>query len=96
MMIVTLPVVYPIIMALGFDSVWFGIMLVMLAELGMITPPVGINLYIIHHVSGGVSMTEVLKGSIPYFFLLLIGLALVTAFPQLALWLPGKMMTVSR
>lgn len=92
--VITLPIVYPIISGLGFDPIWFGIALVILIEMGMLTPPVGLNVYVIHGLRPDRPLTEVFLGIIPFFFMLVIGLAILTAFPILATWLPGKMMAI--
>jgi len=92
--VITLPIVFPIISALGFDPIWFGIALVILIEMGMITPPVGLNAYVIHGLRPDRPLTEVFLGIIPFFFMLVIGLAIITTFPIIATWLPGKMMAI--
>lgn len=91
MMVLTLPVIYPVILELGFDSVWFGVILVILIEVGMLTPPVGINLYIMQGIAPQCSFTEIVRGSIPYFCLYLSVVGILTAFPIVALWLPAHM-----
>jgi C4-dicarboxylate transporter, DctM subunit len=92
MMVLTLGVVYPVIVQLGFDPIWFGVVLVILIEIGLITPPVGINLFTINAVVPGVtSVMEVARGAMPFVLLLLLGVALLIAFPGIALWLPSKM-----
>jgi len=88
MMVLTLAVVHPIIVSLGLDPVWFGVVLVLLLEIGLITPPVGLNLYTIQAVADGSSFSEIVKGSFPFVLLLLLGVIILTIFPQLALWLP--------
>ena len=91
MMVLTLGVVFPIITQLGFDPIWFGIVLVLLVEIGLITPPVGINLFTIQAIAPrGTSLLEVAKGSLPFVGLLLLGVVLLIAFPELALWLPDQ------
>ena len=89
MIYMTLPVLLPVIKAFGFDLVWFGIILTILIELGQITPPVGLNLFTIHAISGGYSFSDVVKGSFPYVFLMLFVILLLCFFPQIALWLPA-------
>lgn len=90
MMVLTLAVVHPIIVGLGFDPVWFGVVLVLLLEIGLITPPVGLNLYTIKAVANESSFSDIVKGSFPFVLLLLLGVIILTIFPQLALWLPQK------
>ncbi|MEN1968880.1 TRAP transporter large permease [Lentibacillus sp. N15] len=88
----TLPVLWPLVQAVGFDPIWFGIVLVILIEVSQITPPVGLNLYVLQGIAGEkASFSEIVKGNIPYFFLYLFIALLVTFFPQIALWLPSKM-----
>lgn len=89
-MLLTLPVVFPIVQAQGFDPIWFGIVLVILLEAGLITPPVGINLFVIQGLSGE-PLGTVAMGSLPYVMLMLLGVVLLAVFPSLALWLPGRL-----
>ncbi len=90
MLFVTLPVVFPVMMALGFDPIWFGVALGITLECGLLTPPVGMNLFVIQGVSK-LPYMEVVKGSFPFFILMLCNIALVTFFPQLATWLVTTM-----
>lgn len=93
MMLLTLPVTFPLLInALGFDPIWFGVLLVLLVECGLITPPVGINVYVIHGISGGTNIMEVFKGVIPFFICMIILLVILTFIPELVLWLPGLML----
>ena len=92
MMLVTLPVVFPVIIELGYDPIWFGVLIVKFNELGLITPPVGVNVYIIKGVSPvDIPIEEVFKGTMPYLLLELITLFLLISFPFLSLWLPSAM-----
>jgi len=92
MMVLTLGVVYPIIVHLGYDPIWFAVILVILIEIGLITPPVGLNLFTINAIVPGLtSVSEVARGSLPFVFLLLLGVVILIIFPQIALWLPSKM-----
>jgi len=90
MMFVTLPIVFPLMMGLGFDPIWLGVVLGITLETGLLTPPVGMNLFVIQGVSK-VSFMEVVKGSFPFFLLMLCNIALITFVPQLATWLPSTM-----
>lgn len=83
-MLITLPLVFPLAMSVGADPVWFGILVVLVLEIGLVTPPVGMNLFITSQKSG-VEVNEVLKGSVPFIFLLLFAVALLVAFPGIAL-----------
>ena len=93
MMLITLPVTYPLIVELaGFSPVWFGVQLVVLAEIGMVTPPVGMNLFIIHGIAKDVDIGTIVRGVIPFFVCMLIGLAIFTYIPDLVLFLPTNML----
>ena len=91
MIYITLPVLFPVVVAAGFDVIWFGVVLTILIELGQITPPVGLNLFTIQGISGGRPFSEVVLGSTPFVFLMLAIIALLVFFPGLALWLPSLM-----
>jgi TRAP-type C4-dicarboxylate transport system permease large subunit len=91
-LLVTIPIFVPIIKAIGFDAVWFGVMFVVNTELAQITPPLGLNLFIIKGIAPpNVSLKDILYGAWPFMILDSVGLALVIIFPQLILWLPSKM-----
>ena len=90
MMLMTLPFTFPLIVNLGYDPIWFGIVTVMVIEMGQITPPVGVNLYVLQGITKGeVSIGEIALASLPYFLMLALGLAIITLFPQICLWLPS-------
>ncbi|MBY0323035.1 MAG: TRAP transporter large permease subunit [Reyranella sp.] len=91
MIYMTLPVLLPVVKAFGFDLVWFGVILTVLIELGQITPPVGLNLFTIHAISGGAKFSEVAAGSTPYVGLMLLVILLLCLWPEIALWLPTTM-----
>ena len=92
-LVLTVPILYPIIEKLGFNPIWFGILATINMEMGNITPPVGLNLFVIKSISpAGITMTEIVRGSLPFVGILAVGLILVMAFPQIALWLPDTMM----
>ncbi|WP_273502875.1 TRAP transporter large permease [Paracoccus sphaerophysae] len=90
LMVATIPIVVPIIAAAGFDKVWFGVLLIVLIEMALITPPVGLNLYVVQGARRGGSLTQVMVGVIPYVIVMLLMVAVLVAFPALALWLPSK------
>jgi C4-dicarboxylate transporter DctM subunit len=91
MIILTVPIIFPVIVALGFDPIWFGIIIVMTVELGLIHPPVGMNVFVIKSVVQDVSFTTIFKGVLPFVATDIIRLVILIAFPIIALWLPGKM-----
>ncbi len=86
MMVITIPLLYPIVLSYGFDPVWFGVLLVVLIELGQVTPPTGLNLFVVKSVSG-FRLGEIIRGSIPFCLLFYVLIALLYMFPQLALWM---------
>ncbi len=91
MIILTVPIIYPVIVKLGFDPIWFGIIIVMTVELGLIHPPVGMNVFVIKSVVKDVSFTTIFKGVLPFVVTDLIRLVILIAFPIIALWLPNRM-----
>jgi TRAP-type C4-dicarboxylate transport system permease large subunit len=91
-MIITVPVLYPVILKLGFDPIWFGIMIVLFGEMAVITPPVGINVYIIKGVAGDVPLETIFKGIFPFLAALFVCVVILLAFPQIALFLPSFML----
>jgi tripartite ATP-independent transporter DctM subunit len=91
MIILTVPIIYPVILSLGFDPIWFGVIIVMTVELGLIHPPVGMNVFVIKSVIKEVTFTTIFKGVIPFVVTDLIRLLILIAFPVIALWLPSKM-----
>lgn len=89
MILLTVPFVFPVVLALGWDPVWFGIVVVTVAELGLITPPVGMNLFVIQGTAGDVDMATIVRGLPPFLLADLLRLLILLAFPGLALWLPS-------
>lgn len=92
MVVGTIPIVFPIVVALGIDPVWFGIYLVIMAELALITPPVGMNLYVVQGIRGQGNIREVIVGVIPFLFMMLLLVVLIYFFPAIVMWLPTRMM----
>jgi C4-dicarboxylate transporter DctM subunit len=90
-MVISLPILFPIVSRLGFDPVWFGIVVTINVEMGMITPPVGLNLFILKGSVPGITMKDIVGGSAPFLLLLALGLIIIMVFPSLATWLPGRM-----
>lgn len=89
MLLTMAPLVTPIVVALGFDPVWFGILLMVLLETALITPPIGINLYVVQGLRKSGPMMDVMKGALPFVLTMFVMLGLLLAFPGLALWLPA-------
>jgi len=85
------PIIFPVIIHLGFDPIWFGVIIVMTVELGLIHPPVGMNVFVIKSVVKDVSFSTIFRGVLPFVATDLIRLVILIAFPMLALWLPQRM-----
>ena len=88
MLLTTTPLIVPIIVSLGFDPVWFGILMMVMLETALITPPIGVNLYVVQGVRGRGSMNDVITGTLPFVATMFVMIALLVLFPELALWLP--------
>ncbi|MDQ0013855.1 tripartite ATP-independent transporter DctM subunit [Variovorax boronicumulans] len=91
MIILTVPIIFPVIVHLGFDPIWFGVIIVMTVELGLIHPPVGMNVFVIKSVVKDVSFTTIFKGVLPFIATDIVRLVILIAFPVIALWLPTRM-----
>jgi len=91
LMVMTIPIIVPIVADLGFDKVWFGVLMIVLIEMALITPPVGMNLYVVQGVRKNGTMSQVMVGAIPYVLVMLLMVGLLVLFPQIALYLPSKL-----
>lgn len=91
MMVATVPIITPVVVTLGFDPVWFGVLIMLLVEMALITPPVGLNLFVVQGVRGRGPVNDVMIGAAPFAATLLVMVVLLTMFPEIALWLPGVM-----
>ena len=91
MIMLTLPILFPTIMALGFDPIWFGVIMVIMMEMGQITPPVGINVFVIHGVADKVPMSTIFRGVLPFLLVQVLVIVILTLFPAIALYLPNAM-----
>ena len=92
MMILTTPFIAPIVFSLGWDPIWWGIVLTVMIEVALITPPVGLNLYVVQGMRDRGPVTDVIWGALPFVFAMLSLVGLLMAFPALALWLPKVVM----
>jgi tripartite ATP-independent transporter DctM subunit len=91
MILLTVPIVFPAMMQLGFDPVWFGVMIVMAVTFGMICPPVGINVFVINSIARDIPLWRIYAGTMPFIAVDTLRLVLLCAFPSLSLWLPGML-----
>ena len=91
MIIITVPIIFPVVTQLGFDPIWFGIIIVMTVELGLIHPPVGMNVFVIKSVVQDVTFSAIFRGVLPFIVTDILRLIILIAFPMIALWLPAHM-----
>jgi C4-dicarboxylate transporter, DctM subunit len=92
MMSITLPLVFPVAVSMGWNPIWFAMLVIMAIEIGLVTPPVGLNVYTVKAVAGPeVKMEDLFRAVFPFFILMLIALAILIAFPKISTWLPGLM-----
>lgn len=91
MLVLTLPIFFPIIIDLGIDPIWFGVLVVLALEMGLISPPVGLNVFIVKSVAPKVPLGDIFRGVVPFWLMMLVTLAILLAFPQIALFLPTTM-----
>ncbi len=89
MILLTVPIFLPMVEAVGFDAIWFGIVVVLVVEMGLITPPVGLNVYVLSGVAKDVPMATIFRGIIPFLAAMIICFIIIVAFPQIALFIPG-------
>ncbi len=92
--LMTSPILYPIIKAAGFDPVWFGVIMTINMEIGLIHPPVGLNIFIVNAIAPDVPVTRVMLGTIPYVLCMILLIVILCAFPEIATWLPDRLMGV--
>jgi len=89
LIMLTIPIFYPVVTRLGFDALWFGVIIVLVTQIGVITPPVGANVYVVSGVARDVPLDVIFKGVVPFVIALIVGTLLLVPFPQIALWLPA-------
>lgn len=90
--LITMPVLFPVITALEFDPIWFGVVMTLNMEMGLITPPVGLNLYVVQGIAPDIPLRDILTGALPYVAVLAVGIAILAAFPGLVTWLPDHIL----
>ncbi|WP_336461617.1 TRAP transporter large permease subunit [Frigidibacter sp. MR17.24] len=91
MIMITMPIIFPTVQSLGFDPIWFGVVVVIVMEIGQITPPIGINVFVIHGVAKSVPMAEIFRGITPFILIQILLILVLALVPGLALWLPDSM-----
>jgi tripartite ATP-independent transporter DctM subunit len=90
--LMTSPILLPIIKAAGFDPVWFGVILTINMEIGLISPPVGLNIYVINAIAPDVALMKIMRGAFPYVLCMIVAIVILSVFPEIATWLPDRMM----
>jgi C4-dicarboxylate transporter DctM subunit len=91
LVVLTVPILLPVLQSLGVDLIWFGIFVVLLVEVALLTPPVGLNLFVLQRVRAGQTLNDIVIGSIPFIGAIVVGLAILMIWPQIATWLPSRM-----
>lgn len=91
MIVLTLPFVFPVVKSLGFDPIWFGVYMTLMQEVAMLTPPIGLNVFVMAKIAPDVPMLDIFRGVTPFVVICLVAIILLAAFPRLALWLPSLM-----
>jgi len=89
LVVLTVPVIFPVVVRLGFDPIWFGVIIVLVSEMGVITPPVGVNVYVIKGIAPDIPLETIFKGIFPFLIAILINAAILLLFPKIALILPS-------
>jgi len=89
LVLLTIPIFYPVIVELGYDPIWFGVVIVVVTQMGVISPPVGVNVYVVGGIERDIPLSTIFKGSMPFLFTLIVAAVLLTLFPQISLFLPG-------
>ena len=90
-MILTIPIIFPVIQAMQFDPIWFGVLMVIVLEVGLITPPVGLNVFVLKAAAPDVPLTVIFQGIWPFLIAALLAIVLLTGYPQIALFIPSLM-----
>lgn len=91
LIMLTIPIFFPIVTNLGYDPIWFGIIIVLVTQMGVITPPVGINVYVVAGIAKDIELSDIFRGSLPFLIALILGTALMIMFPQIITYLPNLM-----
>ena len=92
-LVLTLPILHPLMLSLGYDPIWFGVVMVIIIEMGLISPPVGVNVFVVKAIAEDVPMSQIFIGILPFWLAMFVCLAILVAFPQIALFLPDAMIT---
>jgi len=91
LILLTIPIFFPVIVELGYDPIWFGVIAVVITQMGVITPPVGVNVYVVSGIERDIPLTSIFKGALPYLAMLVLAAVILIIFPQICLFLPNLM-----
>jgi tripartite ATP-independent transporter DctM subunit len=91
LIMLTIPIFYPVVIQLGYDPIWFGVIIVLVTQMGVITPPVGINVYVVNGIAVDIPLEKIFKGIFPFLFALIVGTGFMVAFPEIIMFLPNVM-----
>jgi tripartite ATP-independent transporter DctM subunit len=91
LIMLTIPIFYPVVMNLGYDPIWFGVIIVLVTQMGVITPPVGINVYVVNGIDKSIPLEDIFVGSMPFLVALIVGTVALVLFPEAVVWLPNLM-----
>jgi C4-dicarboxylate transporter DctM subunit len=94
--LMTAPIILPPLKAAGFDLVWFGVVMTIVMEMGLIHPPVGLNLFVIKNIAPDISLSDVIWGVMPFVGLMMVAVVVLCFAPEIAVWLPDKLITTTR
>jgi C4-dicarboxylate transporter DctM subunit len=89
LILLTIPIFYPVVLELGYNPVWFGVMVVVVTQMGVITPPVGMNVYVVSGIERGIPLQSIFRGSLPFLLMLILAAVILVFFPGISLLLPG-------
>ena len=89
LVLLTVPIFYPVVLELGYNPIWFGVLIVVITQMGVITPPVGVNIYVVSGIERNIPLQTIFKGAMPFLYMLVLFAALLMIFPDIALFLPG-------
>jgi len=91
LILLTIPIFYPVVMDLGYDPIWFGVIIVVVTQMGVISPPVGVCAYVVSGIERDIPLQTVFKGALPFLGALIVAAGILMLFPQLCLWLPNML-----
>lgn len=89
LIMLTIPIFYPVVTGLGYDPIWFGVIVVLVTQMGVISPPVGVNVYVVSGIERDVPLEEIFRGALPFLFTLVLAAVILMMFPVVSLWLPN-------